>query len=561
VHGHELVAIDLDGHDDRRPHRLDNRRPRPHRITLAELPSLAAAVANRPPLRTNDDASPALPNGLAFDRIMHAAYRAALRDSIEGDETPPPDPYDDGADFVEWLHASQFPTTERVSRYLRHVYLSRPDLSRAFPEVPGRDAERFFAWANDHGRREIPIPDVFLPPRAVAVRQPRAGRPASTAVNLVGFLDAALGIGEVARRLGTSLDAAGVVHADVAFAAGRGRTRSFDARAAPYDISIVCINPDSLLRFVEYTGESFVRDRYTIGVWFWETAELAPSMAWAFDLVDEVWAASEFVATAIRARAPSRVPVHVVALPLLPPVTDTEYSLADAGLDVDRPTFLTTWDYQSVVDRKNPLAVIEAYRAAFSPDDGTQLVLKSTNARHRADAHQRVRFATRGRADIHMIDDVLTAARNAALLARSSCVVSMHRSEGLGLNLADAITLGVPVIATNYGGNVDFMTPNDTFLLPYRLVDVGPENHPYPSDAQWAEPDVDTAARTMRTIVDDPTHARARAEHARQRIAEQFSLARAAASMTKRLAATTEPRMSFAPRRSLLRRSFAREQE
>jgi glycosyltransferase involved in cell wall biosynthesis len=557
VHGHELAAVDLRGYDDHHPHRIDNRRPRPDRVTLADVPTLADAIARRPSL-TREDEQLSLPNGLRFDRIMQAAYHAALHDSRRDGERWPPDPSDDAEGFVDWLRASPFPTTERVSRYLRHVYLSRPDLSRAFPEVPGRDTERFFAWANDHGRDEIPIPDAFIPPRTIAAH-PSLGRNASsTSVNLVGFLDASLGIGEVARRLGRALDAAGVVHADLAFTARRDTASSFDARAVPHDTNIVCINPDSLVRFIEHAGESFVRDRYTIGVWFWETAELAPSMAWAFDLVDEVWAASEFVAQAIRARAPARVPVNLVRLPLLAPPTDPGFALADVGV-VDRvPTFLASWDYQSVVDRKNPLAVIDAYRNAFTATDGTQLLLKSTNAQKRPDAHERVRFAVGRRRDIRIVDDVLTAERNASLLAHSSCVVSLHRSEGLGLNLADAIALGVPVIATRYGGNVDFMRDDDTFLVPYRLVDVGPDNHPYQSDAQWAEPDTAAAAQMMRTVVDNPTFANARTRHAQERLAEEFGIAPAAASVAERLRRSSERRAPADGRRSLLKKSLRR---
>jgi glycosyltransferase involved in cell wall biosynthesis len=557
VHGQPLITVDLAGHDSRHPHRLDDRQPTPHRVTLAELPSLAAALASRPPMPEPE--VPLLPGGLEFDRIMRAAYASALRASVDAGARPPPNPYDDPATFVEWLHEAHFPTTERVSRYLREVYLSRPDLSRAFPEVPGRDTARFYEWAHEHGRAEIPIPDPFLPPRTVPARASASVRPLSTAVNLVGFLDASLGIGDVARRLGRALDAAGVAHADVSLPlrAG-GPSAAFDQPAAPYETSIVCVNPDSLASVADHTGESFFRDRYTIGLWFWETAELAPAMAWAFDLVDEVWAASEFVAAALRARAPARVPVHLVKLPLLAPIVDQAFDLTELDLAAGRPTFVTSWDYLSVVDRKNPLGALDAYVQAFADDGEAQLLLKATNADRRPDDHQRVVHAARDRSDVHVFTGHLTSPRYAALLASAAAVVSLHRSEGLALNLADAIALGVPVIATDYGGNVDFMDADDTYLVPYRMIDVGPGHHPYPSDARWADPDVGHACECLRDVLRDPARARARAGQAQARVAARFGLDAAAASVAQRLAAITPAADPVGRWSSRLRQSFHR---
>ncbi|HUP73239.1 MAG TPA: hypothetical protein VM282_09335 [Acidimicrobiales bacterium] len=549
VGGQPLVSVDLEGHDARHPHRLDANRPLPHRVSLSELPALANLVDARPDTPPVDD-MPVLADGAPFDDIMRGAYRARLRESLERDTETPPNPYDDAAAFIAWLNASDFPGTSHVSRYLRQLYLTRPDLSRAFPEVPGRDTARFFAWVHDHGRVEARTPDQLLPPKNLEQRPRARVHPRTTAVNLVGFLDTALGIGEVARRIGSALDEAGIAHAKVPFT----RDAKFDPRSAPYDINIVCINPDSLAHFANFAGESFFADRYTIGVWFWETAELPPGMAWAFDLVDEVWAASDFVADAIRIRAPSRVAVNVVTLPLVVPVVEKGFRPGELGLDEHAATFVTSWDYLSVVDRKNPLAAVVAYTDAFAPRGGTQLLLKGSNADRRPDDHQRIQFATRERPDIHLWTGQLTPERYASLLASATGVVSLHRSEGLALNLADAIALGVPTIATAYGGNLTFMSPADTDLVPYELVDVGPGQHPYPPDAQWADPDCAIAAQHMREIVADPSRARERAQRAQRRISFDFSVQRSAASVSRLLGAISQHDSPGTARRSLRRR-------
>src|SRR5205814_734723 len=157
---------------------------------------------------------------------------------------------------------------------------------------------------------EIHIPPAFVPsPR----QEPPARtilRPKSEGVNLAGFVDDALGIGEVARRIGASLAEIGTPYVTVPYrrdgAQSAPATRQPEAR---YDTNVVCINPDSLASFARHTGDDFVTNRYTIGVWFWETAVLPPAFGWAFDLVDEVWCASDFVVDAVTARAHERTPV------------------------------------------------------------------------------------------------------------------------------------------------------------------------------------------------------------------------------------------------------------
>ena len=534
---HALVSVDLDGRDARHPHRLDARRPLPHRVTLSELPTLSATLESRPDMRADDDL-PALAIDVPFDQIMRDAYSAHLRESLEQETEAPPNPYDNPAEFIAWLQASDFPGTSSPSRYLRQLYLSRPDLSRAFLEVPGHDTARFFAWTHDHGRAEVPIPPVLLPPQREDPPARAVIRPRSAGVNLAGFVDEVLGIGEVARRIGASLSEVGTPYVTVPHTRG-ARQSSGDTpqSAARYDVNVVCINPDSLASFAQRAGDDFFSSRYTIGVWFWETAVLPPAFGWAFDLVDEVWCASDFVVDAVAAGAHERAPVWKFPLAIVAPAVDPAIDRKRFGLPADRFMFVVSFDYLSVVERKNPLGAIAAFRRAFATGDGAILVVKSINGHLRADDHARVRYAARGREDIVVIDERLAASANASLLAAADCVVSLHRSEGFGLNLADALALGRPVIATAYGGNLEFMADLDEWLVPYKLIDVGEGHHPYPSEAQWADPDLDTAAAFMRSIFDDPAHARDRAERAGRELTEKYSLARAGATFASRLGA------------------------
>jgi glycosyltransferase involved in cell wall biosynthesis len=189
--------------------------------------------------------------------------------------------------------------------------------------------------------------------------------------------------------------------------------------------------------------------------------------------------------------------------------------------------FLGMSDFHSVFERKNPLGSLTAYTRAFGPDDGATLVLKSINGSHHAAELDRLRQAAADRPDVIVVDGYVDAHRVQGLLERSDCLVSLHRSEGFGLNLADAMASGRPVIATGFSGNMAFMDEASAFLVPYDLVPVGPGHDPYPASAHWADPDLDVAADLMRRVFDDPGGAGLVGERGRTSVLERNGLERA----------------------------------
>ena len=110
------------------------------------------------------------------------------------------------------------------------------------------------------------------------------------------------------------------------------------------------------------------------------------------------------------------------------------------------------------------------------------------------------------------------------MIELSDCVVSLHRSEGYGLNLVDAMAVGTPVLATGYSGNMSFMDDRSAFIVPFEEVEVGPGSEPYPVDAHWAQPDLSTAADLMRRIFDDPSAAREREALGQRKVLAENSL-------------------------------------
>jgi glycosyltransferase involved in cell wall biosynthesis len=181
--------------------------------------------------------------------------------------------------------------------------------------------------------------------------------------------------------------------------------------------------------------------------------------------------------------------------------------------------FLFIFDYLSTLQRKNPIGLIEAFKRAFGPGEGPQLLLKTLNAPLRPLAEEEVLWAAHGRDDIHVVDCSLSGDEMRGLMAGCDCYASLHRAEGFGLTMAEAMALGKPVIATNYSGNVDFMRRENSFLVDYTMTRVGPECEIYPPDGEWAEPSVEHASELMRRVCNDSRGSAEKGARAREDIA------------------------------------------
>ena len=331
-------------------------------------------------------------------------------------------------------------------------------------------------------------------------------------VNVVGYLHLAQGIGAAARLLIKALDARGIPVAPVAV--HTEETRVFPAvepfaTVAPSDahfpVTIDCLGGRALGEQADALA-GLLAGRRVVGYWSWEVAGTVPrSWTAGFDLVDEVWTYTDHVTSVLAEVSP--VPVATMGLPVSVPAvgrrTRSELGLPEGFL------FLCIFDHASSLGRKNPLGAIEAFRSAFGPDDGATLVVKSLNADMFPAQHERL-VAAADRSDIHIRDGYVSSREKNAVLASCDCFVSLHRSEGFGLPIAEAMYLGRPVIATAYGGNLEFTTPENSYLVPATTTEVRDGGEVY-NAGTWGEPDLEAAARLMRDVAGNPDAASARA--------------------------------------------------
>jgi glycosyltransferase involved in cell wall biosynthesis len=355
-------------------------------------------------------------------------------------------------------------------------------------------------------------------------------------IDVLGFFTAEHGVGEAARVLSSTLQAAGTPVSTIDYTDTQSRREHLFQcdNVSRNKVLMTAINADHLNEARRRLGREFFTDRYVIGQWFWELEEAPSWFGPAFAHVDELWAPTRFIETMLRKHAPSRVQVKYVPLPVVTPKVDALITRARFGLD-DRYMFLFAFDFMSVMKRKNPLGLIEAFCSAFAEGEGPMLVIKAINGDKRLVECNLLRDAVRKRSDIVLIDEYFTKVETSTLTSLADCYVSLHRSEGLGLTMSEAMTLGRPVIATGYSGNLDFLSDANSFIVPGLRVKVGDGAEGYSPEAMWMEPNVSEAAKYMRYVYENQTEAAQKGLRGQADILRAFDVASCGAIMKGRL--------------------------
>ena len=342
-------------------------------------------------------------------------------------------------------------------------------------------------------------------------------------LNVIGYLDSPTGVGQSARSLARAVEAAGLPVARV----DAGALGAAPPGGAPFAANLYHVNADGAAATVEMCGPALHRGRANVAYWYWETEVFPARWRDRFAYFDEVWVASEFCREAVAKISP--IPVLV-----MPPAVLVERSAAAAAVPDDPLTFLTICDAWSGPERKNPLGAVRAFARAFPNDRAIRLTVKVSNAESAPGLVDSLRAAA-GSANVDVDDSLAGRGDVERMLAECDVYVSLHRAEGFGFPIAEAMALGKPVIATDYSGSRDFVDEATGFPVPFETVTLDRALGPYDAGTRWAEPDEEQAAATMRRVAEDLHEARRRAEVGKRRVASRYGLEPAGRRVRERL--------------------------
>ncbi|MDQ6861633.1 MAG: glycosyltransferase [Verrucomicrobiota bacterium] len=401
---------------------------------------------------------------------------------------------------VLWfLHASR----SYLSKYIALTYAISPEWQERFPQ-PDPDGKQLLRWL----RAEFPK---FAALRRVAeVKLPSARiEHVLTGVNVLSHFCYASGIQEAGLQAKSALELARLKTSCRDVPTGVRTTllpREDWLGFERYPVTITNVAPEPHFESrYQRAGLLPRKDALTVAYWAWEL-DVVPNEWMKFDSsIAEVWTPTPFVAESMRKTL--KVPIHDMLPPVrlgeVDPVRREEFKLSR-----ETCVFLFMFDMCSDFRRKNPLAVMRAFRQAFTQSDDVGLIIKLVRGATDPENLKRLRDADDG-TQMFMIDEFTTRARAYGYIAMSDCVVSLHRSEGFGLLMAEAMLLGKPVIATNYSGNTAFMDRENSLLVDYEMTTIEESGAIYKAGNRWAEPSVGHAAKLMRQVYEGREAAKA----------------------------------------------------
>ncbi len=436
-----------------------------------------------------------------------------------------------------FLHA----TADDVRLGVAETYLLNPEWQARFPSGYAGANERPFLQSL---RAEFPkfnaLRRISSLPRLPAIEQMESSA-AVAGVNVLSHFCYPSGIQQAALATKAGLEAAGFQTSCRDVPAGvqttlRSRTEWLGLET--FRATVITVAP--FPHFENCYAISGLAPRagvYRIAYWAWELDTIPEEWVKLAEAVDEIWAPTKFVADAMRSRMTR--PVHEMLPGVLLGEVD-EVPRSRFAIPPEHCVFLFMFDMLSEFERKNPLAVLNAFRLAFSPNERASLVIKVSRGSSDAAAMERLRTAAANH-NIVIIDESVSRATAYGYLQMCDCFVSLHRSEGFGLAMAEAMLLAKPVIGTGYSGNLDFMHAGNSLLVDYSLTEIATDGPIYKKGNRWAEPSLEHAASLMRRVLENREEAAELGARAQAESRDRLALRAAGMRMRQRLSAAGIP--------------------
>lgn len=442
-------------------------------------------------------------------------------------------------------------------------YIPRGDVARLLAPDPDNDASAsdFEVFVNALARRESPIAlprDRFADllrhrqfdldshsfltrdahgNRFEAAALPRPDRGERVDVQLIGPLAKASGLGQATRLSSDILRATGLSMRSVDFDLDNPAPEGFSSDTlieeyGPARINLIHLNAESTPLAFAYQPDVF-SNAYNIGYFFWELDKPAYCHYLGMELLDEIWVSTEYGVEIYKPDAKGKPVINVGMCyeesPDIDRASARDFVERRFRLDDSHYICLVAFDSFSFVQRKNPVAVLQAFQQAFEGVPEARLIVKTQNRDSVLDPVQvriwdRVDALIASDPRIVVMNETLSYRALLHLKAGSDCYISLHKSEGWGFGMIEAMNLGVPVVCTAYSGNMDFCSEDTVWLVDYDMQSLKPGDYIFVRDgSQWAEPRVDHAAAQLRACHDDAAARARKAQAAQEFIRAEFS--------------------------------------
>jgi glycosyltransferase involved in cell wall biosynthesis len=394
-----------------------------------------------------------------------------------------------------------------TSKFARLVHKNRPDVKAAFDITTAEGLTGFNSWLINHGTSETGLLDIAHPSiRAWPTTEAHDDK-RLFGVNLIGYAYGELGIGEDVRMAAHALKASGVPFTVINVVPGDNVSQNdasiheWVGEEPIYLFNVICLTALEHLHVYLTRGSKLFQGKYNIGYWPWELHLWPLNWEHCFNLVDEIWASSRHIERSTS--FVEKVPVTYMPMALLnheksmhKKQTRQVFNLPETGT-----LFVFSFDGNSYIKRKNPIGIVKAFKSAFpSGKEEAYLVIKCMRPAENNPEWAEILDAASRDKRLIILNMTLTKTEVMNLYSCCDCFVSLHRAEGFGRGIAEALTLGLDVIATGYGGNVDFCLAAGAKLVPYELISTNDGDYVEAKNNYWAEPDLQSAANAMREV-------------------------------------------------------------
>lgn len=356
-------------------------------------------------------------------------------------------------------------------------------------------------------------------------------------INLIGFIRGEIGLGQSCRLLADAVN-----HSEIKFtiynyeqiSSMRFKDSTWDEKitnTTPYNINLIHLNPPDLALSHVTLKNDMWDYKYNIAFWLWELEEFPEEWENCFKFVDEIWTPSEFASNSMRKK--TDLPVHTMVYPISAPVNEL-YDREYFKLPNDKFLFLCMYDSNSTIERKNPTGAIRAFIKAFNKNEiNVGLVVKINNPQK--NDIDIINNLVKEYENVFIITDIMTKVEVNSLIKNVDVLVSLHRAEGFGLPLAEAMLLGIPTIATNWSSNTEFMSNETACLIDYKLITLEHDCAMYKKGNRWADPDLQQAANYMKKLYEDINYYSEMSIKAQNYIKNNFNVEKASIAIKNRI--------------------------